>query len=471
MPLSRWALIDWHFIEEWRNMVFNRFAIFLLIRVLLLLAVLIGLASIFGREELFFTQVLLAIVVLGLAYELLWFVNRTNRHLNRFLMAVFDKDMTAKFNEKDMSESFNQLNQSFIKVVQEIKTAKLEREAQYQYLKKIIDHIDLGIISLNDRDEIELINTKAADLLRIPEVKSWQLLKNHNTAFFEAIQHFDQVSNRLLEININGEFKQLSVTISQLKLLGITYRIITFKDIKTEIAQKEIEAWHKLIRILTHEIMNSVTPIASMTETVQMLLNENGKVKGVSDLTDEQLEDIAFSLDTINNRAEGLLHFVSDYRKLTKIPTPVSEELNIELLFKQVLQLEDSAIKKANILTSTSIRQQTLKADPALISQVLINLVKNAIEAFEQVDSAREKSIGLSTETTNGFDIICVSDNGSGINEDKMEKIFIPFFSTKDDGSGIGLSLSRQILNLHGGYLEVKSEVGVGTEFRLYLPK
>ncbi len=343
-------------------MVFNRFAIFLLIRVLLLLAVLIGLASIFGREELFFTQVLLAIVVLGLVYELLWFVNRTNRHLNRFLMAVFDKDMTAKFNEKDMSESFNQLNQSFIKVVQEIKTAKLEREAQYQYLKKIIDHIDLGIISLNDQDEIELINTKAADLLRIPEVKSWQLLKNQNIAFFEAIQHFDQVSNRLLEININGEFKQLSVTISQLKLLGITYRIITFKDIKTEIAQKEIEAWHKLIRILTHEIMNSVTPIASMTETVQMLLNENGKVKGVNNLTDEQLEDIAFSVDTINNRAEGLLHFVSDYRKLTKIPSPVTEELDIELLFKQVLQLEDSAIKKANILTSTSIRQQTVKS-------------------------------------------------------------------------------------------------------------
>ncbi len=451
-------------------MVFNRFAIFLLIRVLLLLAVLIGLASIFGREELFFTQVLLAIVVLGLVYELLWFVNRTNRHLNRFLMAVFDKDMTAKFNEKDMSESFNQLNQSFIKVVQEIKTAKLEREAQYQYLKKIIDHIDLGIISLNDRDEIELINTKAADLLRIPEVKSWQLLKNQNIAFFEAIQHFDQVSNRLLEININGEFKQLSVTISQLKLLGITYRIITFKDIKTEIAQKEIEAWHKLIRILTHEIMNSVTPIASMTETVQMLLNENGKVKGVNNLTDEQVEDIAFSVDTINNRAEGLLHFVSDYRKLTKIPSPVTKELDIELLFKQVLQLEDSAIKKAKILTSTSIRQQTLKADPALISQVLINLVKNAIEAFEQVDTATDKSIGLSTETTNGFDIICVSDNGSGISEDKMEKIFIPFFSTKDDGSGIGLSLSRQILNLHGGYLEVKSEVGVGTEFRLYLP-
>ncbi len=452
-------------------MVFNRFAIFLLIRVLVLLAVLIGLASIFGREELFFTQVLLAIVVLGLVYELLWFVNRTNRHLNRFLMAVFDKDMTAKFNEKDMSESFNQLNQSFIKVVQEIKTAKLEREAQYQYLKKIIDHIDLGIISLNDRDEIELINTKAADLLRIPEVKSWQLLKNQNTAFFEAIQHFDQVSNRLLEININGEFKQLSVTISKLKLLGITYRIITFKDIKTEIAQKEIEAWHKLIRILTHEIMNSVTPIASMTETVQMLLNENGQVKGVTNLTDEQLEDIAFSVDTINNRAEGLLHFVSDYRKLTKIPSPVTKELDIELLFKQVFQLEDRAIKKANILTSTSIRQQTIKADPALISQVLINLVKNAIEAFEQVDSAREKSIGLSAETTNGFDIICVADNGSGISEDKMEKIFIPFFSTKDDGSGIGLSLSRQILNLHGGYLEVKSEMGVGTEFRLYLSK
>ncbi|CAN0545656.1 unnamed protein product, partial [Laminaria digitata] len=336
-------------------MVFNRFAIFLLLRVLLLLAVLIGLASIFGRKELFFTQVLLAIVVLGQVYEILWFVNRTNRHLNRFLMAVFDKDMIARFNEKDMSESFDQLNQSFIKVVEEIKTAKLEREAQYRYLKKIIDHIDLGIISLNDQDEIELINKKAADLLSIPEVKSWQLLKNQNTAFFEAIQQFDQVSNRLLEINIDGAFKQLSVTISQLKLLGVTYRIITFKDIKTEIAQKEIEAWHKLIRILTHEIMNSVTPIASMTETVQMLLNENGKVKAVTDLTAEQLEDIAFSVDTINNRAEGLLHFVSDYRKLTKIPTPVPEELDVALLFKQVLQLEETALSKANIKTSTAI--------------------------------------------------------------------------------------------------------------------
>lgn len=452
-------------------MVFNRFTLLLLLRVLLLLVVLIGLSSIFGREELFFTQVLLGLVVLGLVYELLMFVNRTNRHLNRFLMAVFDKDMTAKFTEKDMSRSFNQLNQSFIKVVDEIKTAKLEREAQYQYLKKIIDHIDLGIISLNDRDEIELINTKAADLLSIPEVKSWQLLKNQNTTFFEAIQHFDQVSNRLVEININGEFKQLSVTISKLRLLGINYRIITFKDIKTEIAQKEIEAWHKLIRILTHEIMNSVTPIASMTETVQMLLNENGKVKSASDLSDEQLEDVAFSVDTINNRAEGLLHFVSDYRKLTKIPAPVVEEIDVTILFKQVLQLHETSIAKLQIDAITQIEQETLKADPVLISQVLINLLKNAIEAFDIDNNLKQKKIVVSSESSEGFDVISIKDNGCGISQDKIEKIFIPFFSTKDEGSGIGLSLSRQILNLHGGYLEVKSDIDIGTEFRLYLPK
>lgn len=452
-------------------MVFNRFTLLLLLRLLILLGLLIGLAFIFGKKELFFTQIFLGLVILGLVYELLWYINRTNRQLNRFLMAVFDKDMTAKFDGRDMSDSFSQLNAGFIKIVDEIKTAKLEREAQYRYLKKVIDHIDMGIISLNDNDEIVLINQKASDLLSIPQVRSWQLLKNQNTAFFEAIQELDQVSNRLLEISINNEFRQLSVTISQLKLLGIRYRIITFKDIKTEIAQKEIEAWHKLIRILTHEIMNSVTPIASMTETVQMLLKADGQVTSVSGLTDEQLEDIAFSINTIHHRAEGLLHFVSDYRKLTKIPSPTPVQLDIALLFRQVLQMEEAALSGHGIKATTDVLQPTLNADPVLLTQVLINLVKNAIEAFDGADSARSKEIILCAETTEGFDMISIRDNGCGISPDKMEKIFIPFFSTKDDGSGIGLSLSRQILNLHGGYMEAKSEVGAGTEFRLYLPE
>ncbi|MEM8895846.1 MAG: ATP-binding protein, partial [Bacteroidota bacterium] len=409
-------------------MVFNRFALLLLLRVIALLAVIVGLAFIFGREELFFTQVLLGLVIIGLSYELLWFVNRTNRQLNRFLMAVIDQDMTAKFSEKDLSKSFNQLNQGFIRVINEIKTAKLEREAQYQYLKNIIDHIDLGIISLNDQDQIELINAKAAELLSIPEVKSWQLLKNQNTAFFDAIHDFDQVSNKLLEINIDGAFKQLSITTSKLQLLGKSFRIITFKDIKTEIAQKEIEAWHKLIRILTHEIMNSVTPIASMTETVQMLLKEEGKVKPNSDLSNEELEDVSFSIDTISNRAEGLLRFVSDYRKLTKIPSPVPESLDVELLFKQVLQLEQKSMDANNINSEMIIGQPRIKADPVLISQVLINLVKNAIEAFDESNSPVQRKIRLMSEQEQDYDIIIVKDNGCGISEDKMEKVFIPFF-------------------------------------------
>ncbi len=414
---------------------------------------------IYGRQELFFTQVFLVILTLGLFLELLYFVNNTNRRLYRFLIAVKEGDYTANFHDDKLSSTFSELNELFMELLQTIKNAKLEKEAQYLYLNKIINHIDLGIISLDAKDEIALINAKAQELLAIPKVKSWQLLKNKNTAFFNEISDLDFANHKLIELEINGQLRQLSVSISQLKLLGEQYRIITFKDIRNEISHKEIEAWHKLIRILTHEIMNSVTPIASLTES---MMSQTNKAEKSSE--DDELNK---ALATINHRAEGLLQFVSDYRKLTRVPIPKKEPIDPDKLVDEVMLLFQDQLHKTGISFQSDIQVKELFGDSALFDQVLINLVKNSIEAMEKSPT---KILSINIVTESPYHVIEVRDTGIGISKELKEKVFIPFYSTKKEGSGIGLSLSRQILNLHGGYIDCHSQANEGTTFRLFLP-
>lgn len=242
---------------------------------------------------------------------------------------------------------------------------------------------------------------------------------------------------------------------------------MTFHDIRSEIEQKEIEAWYKLIRILTHEVMNSITPLSSLTETILMLLEEkNGKPKDSSEITNVQLDDIRKSLKTIQGRSEGILEFVDAYRRLTNIPHPEFEDVNLHELIVRVENLLKSDLERKNISFETSIQKKSLSitADKHLMEQVFINLVSNSVYALE---GQKEPKIEIKAAKEKFNTCIEVTDNGKGISLDKIDKVFIPFFSTRDGGSGIGLSLSKQIIHLHHGRIKVKSTEGKGTTFRI----
>jgi signal transduction histidine kinase len=278
-------------------------------------------------------------------------------------------------------------------------------------------------------------------------------------------------ANKLIEVDIDIGLKHLSVNVSPVVILGSRYRIITIQDIRSEIEQKEIESWHKLIQILRHEIRNSVTPIASMTETIVMLVEDQlGKAKKPSDLSEQDMEDIHSSIQTVHDRSERLYLFVEKYRSLTRIPPPQKEMILVQGLVKNVYELlrrelDDKGIK---FIAGKVDHKPVIDADPSLVEQVLINLVKNSIEALNgRINGEIRLTV---TESANHI-VIKEEDNGPGIQPSDIQDIFLPFFTTKKDGMGIGLSLSRQIMNLHGGTLSVEIVPGERTSFSMVFNK
>jgi len=269
----------------------------------------------------------------------------------------------------------------------------------------------------------------------------------------------------LVRLKIGEELVQLSIYAIELTLRNENVKLISIQNIQSELEEKEMEAWQNLVRVLTHEIMNSVTPISSLAGIVEEELKPHVVEDNNEPLTKEQLGDIHLSLQTISKRSEGLIHFVKEFRSLTSIPKPRPVPIDIRTLLEELAMLHRRDLNDRGIQLTISVYPEdlTLSADKNMIEQVLINLIRNAIQAFEDQEEKKIEIKVFVNEKSRA--VIAVKDNGTGIDPEAMEKIFIPFFTTKKSGSGIGLSLSRQIMRVHQGTLTVKSTVGKGTEF------
>ncbi len=440
------------------------------IRIILLLITMIGFAYIFGRADLFFNHIILGTLLIVQVYELIRYVQQTNRQLAKFLLSIKNNDFTISFSHQKGGRQFRELHAAFKEIITAYKQVKIEKEAQLEYLKLIVKHIRIGIISIKGDDEIALINQPALDMLQTGNYHYWRNLRFSHPRFVEETDRLQENESKLIEIIVQGENKRLSVHSTSVILLRQPYRIITFQDIEKEINQSEIDAWHKLIRILTHEIMNSVTPISSLTETMLMLLENDGELKSLALINEDLLKDLAFSLKTIQKRSDGLLGFVEDYRKLARVPHPQKEIFSLEDLFDTIHRLMRAELQKQHIKLKTSVNPSVLSlcADRMQVEQVLINLISNSLQALEH---AKNPQISLSAYEDQMQIVVEVTDNGVGIEENKLDQIFIPFFSTKEKGSGIGLSLSRNIMNMHGGTIKASACSGEQTTFSLFFPK
>lgn len=447
-------------------MVSKRFALLVIIRIALLMLTLTALAFIFAKTELFFNQIILISIIIIQVSELIRFITYTNRELAKLLLAIRYSDFSISFKGKKHGKSFEELQDAFVEIIEAFKKVSVEKEAQFKFLKVIVDHINAGIIAIKEDYEIELMNRSAADMLKISVPNYWKQFQQIQPHFSEAVNRMEDDERKLVELHVKGEAMQVSVHMTKIKILNYRYRILTFQDIRSEIEQKEIEAWHKLIRILTHEIMNSVTPITSLTETMLMLLqSEEKETKPISELTEEDLEDLTFSLNTIQRRSEGLLHFVDDYRRLTKIKQLELEKKRVKGLVEDMVNLLQREFEKEQVNLKTEIKNDfEIAIDEKLIAQVLINLLTNARHAVEDVENPE---VTVKAYYQEAYKVIEIRDNGCGIEPEKMDQIFIPFFSTKEQGSGIGLSLSKQIMKKHKGDLRVKSELQKGSSFFL----
>ncbi len=451
-------------------MTYKYYHIWLILRVILLLlnVFITGIAFLMiGERDLFFLPLILVLVLVLQVIDFILFTNRSNREIARFINNLSHQDLSEKFEVKSLGPPFKKLYQSLNNVVAELEKIKLEKEAQLNYMQIILSRIKTAIISVRDDDTIVLMNDSAKELLGIEEKSAWTKVREHHPGLVAEIDAIKGRANKLVEVNIDHGLKHLSVNVSPVVILGSGYRIVTLQDIRSEIEQKEIESWHKLIQILRHEIRNSVTPIASMTETIVMLVeDQTGKAKKPSDLSEQDMEDIHSSIQTVHDRSERLYHFVEKYRSLTRIPPPEMENVSVWGLIKNTGDLfrEELKNKEIRLIIENMDDQTVIDADPTLIEQVLINLVKNSIESL---DGRTDGKIRLSAKETGNHITITVDDNGQGIQPSDLQDIFLPFFTTKKDGMGVGLSLSRQIMNLHGGTLSVESMPGQGTALSL----
>lgn len=450
-------------------MLTHRFTWLIVLRVFILTGVLGILLWIWGDMRLFFTQVILCLCIIGILAELIRFVNTSNREMARLLFAIRHGDLSANFRYKPLGSSFLLLQQQMTELAEAYRTVKIEKEAQYQLLKALVERVSVGLIILTE-DNISLINGTAQRLLNVGNSQDWKLISQRNASFADELSDLGEEGRKLIEINSPGGTRLISTDVTSMSVLGKSSRLITLQDINAEIEQKELEAWHKLIRILTHEIMNSITPIASLTETMQgMLTNPDGTRKGVSKLNDDLVADLLFSLNTIHVRSEGLLEFVENYRKLTRVPKPHVAPVALDSFVSSLQKLMEDSVQRSGV--TLTVRHQRIDFNPpfdaALIQQVLINLISNAIYATEGMPA---RKITIEVLMREKYLVFEVSDSGKGIPAHLVREIFVPFYSTRAEGSGIGLSLSKQIVASHGGNITVQSTPGQGTTFSVALP-
>ncbi len=452
----------------------KRFTIQVTLRIFTILMFCV-LFSHFLLKEIWFSTAGIGVIIILLVFFLIRYVNNTNYSLVKFLEALKNEDYSVYFSPSNKGDSFVKVYDDFNLIIKIFKRNKIEKEAQFKYFQYILEHVNLGIISINKNDlfnatssdEILFLNKAACDILQQPQHKYWHRLANHVPWLVDEIKKINEGGKTLVDFGDESERKQLSLEVIEIQLLNTPYLIITFQDIRSEIEQKEIEAWHNVIRILAHEMLNSFTPVSSLASTMKALTeDENGELVGIDQLDNEDIQDINMAASTIKKRSEGLLEFVKDYRTISNVPIPKKQKIIVKQFLMNIESLMKSALEKANVdfIILPIPTNATIEVDPKLIEQVLINLINNSIHALQGRVAPK---ITLNYNVLQDKKVILLTDNGMGIEEKIMSQVFIPFYTTKKNGSGIGLSLSKNILKKHGGNLLVSSEVGKYTSFSL----
>jgi len=449
-------------------MVYNRFRLNCLIRVILLGLTIFGFFFILFRTSLYAALFIVGVFIIYQTYALIHFVEKTNRDLTRFFTSIRYSDFSQTFKDVGLGPSFDGLRKAFTEVMNVFRKTRTEKEEHYRYLQTVVQHIGIGLIAYQSNGDVELINTSAKRLLGIPALKNIRSLETFSKPLVDMLFKIKPKGRALIKVEDQNELLHLALYATEFKMRGQIFSLVSIQNIHSELEEREIEAWQKLIRVITHEIMNSITPISSLASTIHEMIKDSYQIPTAKQKIDsESLTDIRDAAQTIQKRSQGLLHFVDAYRNLTLIQKPSFQLFPVKELFARVEKLMQTNIKEKAIRLQINVDPKTLEltADPELIEQVLINLLLNALQS---VEGQKKAKIDLIAHLDGrGRILIRIKDNGPGIEDENLEKIFIPFFSTKDMGSGIGLSLSRQIMRLHHGAIAVHSEPKKQTIFTL----
>ncbi len=445
-------------------MTFRKFQWDILLRVIFLVITITTGAWLLVSGFYIYDVIVLPVIVYQV-YDFYRFHKLAQTEVEQFVESIQYRDFSRNFNVsqapldlKPLRKGFNDINSAF-------KVISKEKETQYQYLQKILELVDTGIISYEpENGEVVWMNESLKRMLLLPYLKTIHSLAKRDEELYQHVISLKPGNSHIATVHRDKDVFKILLSATAFQTDGKKFHLIAFQNINEALDETESKAWQKLLSVMTHEIMNSVAPISSLADTlknrlqqsVQHLDNSNGVI-----------EDLEIGINTIKRRSEGLLKFAEVYRNLNKITTPNLKEVYVRDLFENMHNLMEPTLDQKGIDMEIILKDPELKldVDTNLIEQVLINLVVNAIEAVK--DSEQPRIVLSAVVSNNNKVAMKVSDNGYGMNEEVMSNIFIPFFSTKKNGSGIGLSLCKQIMMLHKGNITVQSVEGKGSVFTL----
>jgi len=450
-------------------MIYNKLFLNIIIRVSIITLNCAGIAySLFRFGDWLLTLNLLALLALQL-YLLVRSVNRTNYDLELFFSALENNDLSFSFKNKPVAPSHQKLLQRMNMMKEKINGLRRENEKQYHYFKALVENVGVGLMVCQSDGTVELFNEAGRRILGIPSITTLDQLDQYFEHLSDNLINTPSGQQIMMRLKILNNPVPISFKVNDYRFFDQPVRLISFQNIKNELDEQELESWQKLIRVLTHEIMNSTGPITSSIDTILEFLTDEdtGEVKKIEQITQNTVQDVLQGVSIIKERSLGLSEFVQNFRSLTMLPKIKPAKFSVEGLFNHIPFLFADEINSRKIEVEILVLPKNLElvADRKLIEQVIINLIHNSIDAVTNV--AKKQICMKAFSDLNKHIVFQVIDNGKGITQELIDTIFVPFFTTKPNGSGIGLTLSREIMKLHGGTIKAFSEPGKETVFTL----
>ncbi|MFK7730604.1 MAG: PAS domain-containing sensor histidine kinase [Pseudomonadales bacterium] len=453
-------------------MGFKRFSILVSVRIglLALSLFILALTIVGGRYPV--ATLLLSLVVLLQTAEVIRFVRKTNNELRRFLDSARYADFSQRFSSQITGSGFEELNRVFSDILKRFEENRHTQEQELRYLKALIEHVPVPSLSIHADGSVSFNNNAARRLFGNMPVTRIEHFEQFSSGVSQLLTALPIGQRDLVTLKIDDLEKQFTVAAAQVSVGERVVKLVSLQDIQPELDEAQLDAWQALVRVLTHEIMNSITPISSLAATTTDMIR--GASEQATQLDNsapanairQELEDVQEAVDTIAHRSDSLTQFVQSYRKLTRLPQPNRQLIKLVDLFDSIKALMASEADQAGVTIESSLTPGSLEliADRDMLEQVLINLLRNSLQAIEACNTTIQGKVDVIARINKrGNIVIEVEDNGPGINNDIVSNVFVPFFTTKREGSGVGLALTRQIMTAHGGTVsigELKTDVG-----------
>jgi nitrogen fixation/metabolism regulation signal transduction histidine kinase len=393
------------------------------------------------------------------------YLNQTNRKLAFFLDSIKNDDTSITFQQDIKNKPVRELHQSMNKVNRYIQNYKIKAENREKLLQSFIEHSATAFVTIDKNGSFEVLNNNARKYLGVEHTADMKILKQIDSVLFDSFASIKPEETKTISIVRDDRRISLSVSLNEKIFSGQKFKLISMQNISHELDRREVETWQKLFKVITHEISNSIAPITSVSKSLSRHFSQKGSKKTAQEITDKIVNDTVNGLEVIEQMSQGLNNFVENYRKLSSIPQPEIKEVNIERWLNNLKILFIEILNEEQIKLSVQVAKSldSIKMDDKLMNMVIINLIKNSVESLKD---CKEKQINIFISSiSRGKTTIKIEDNGKGIAKENLDQIFIPFYTTKEEGSGIGLSLSRQIVQMHGGNILVQSQLRRGTQF------